>query len=227
MVKRKLTADDGFNPELVAGATFDGIFEIPHIKPPQNIITPEGFTPFSKRRYAPTNDEALCFFEMDTVFADVFRNPYAYIDEFNAFPVFIPCDNSLYRDSPLAVQVSNVYRSRAIGHFYQQHGANVYPLVRWGDERTYTTCALPEKVAFAGIEHRSPVVISTYGCIRGRDNKYHFRAGLEAMLEELEPSLVLVYGSMPDEVFAGLSGKTIFRQFPDWISRVKGCEKHG
>ena len=221
MRNRKLTADDGFNPELATGATFDGIFEIPHIDPPRHVLLPAGFTPFSKRKYVPTDNEALCFFEMDTVFADILRNPHAYIDEFKAFPLFIPSDNSLYRDSPLAVQIANIYRSRAIGHFYQRHGANVYPLVRWGDERTYTTCKLPEKVAFAGIEHHSPVVVSTYGCIRGKENKRHFRAGLEAMLDELEPSLVLVYGSMPDQVFADVSNRSEFIHYPDWTARMK------
>ncbi len=222
MAKRKLTADDGFNPELVTGATFNGIFEIPHINPPNNIITPEGFTPFSKRRYTPTDKEALCFFEMDTVFADVLQNPHSYIDEFKAFPIFVPCDNSLYRDSPLVVQIANIYRSRAIGYFYQHHGANVYPLVRWGDERTYTTCSLPEKVAFTGIEHHSPVVVSTYGCIQGKENKRHFRAGLEAMINELKPSLILVHGCMPKEVFCDLPQQSVFIQYPDWITRVKG-----
>ena len=221
MVSSKTTMDDGFNPELVRGATFDGIFEIPCISPPKNIIRPEGFTPFSKRRYAPTKHEALCFFEMDTVFADVLRNPHAYIKEFNSFSIFVPCDNSLYRDSPLTVQIANIYRSRAIGHFYQAHGANVYPLVRWGDERTYTTCALPEKIAFAGIKHNSPVVVSTYGCIQGKENKYYFRSGLEAMIEELRPSLVLVHGSMPKEVFTAVENRSEFIQFPNWISRVK------
>ncbi len=224
MTNRKITADDGFNSELVRGATFDGIFEIPRINPPKSIIRPAGFTPFSKRKYAPTNCEAICFFEMDTVFADVLRNPYTYIEEFNSFSVFVPSDNSLYRDSPLAVQVANIYRSRAIGHFYQNHGANVYPLVRWGDERTYTTCTLPEKVAFVGIEHNCPVVVSSYGCIQGKENKHHFRAGLEAMMNELEPSHVLVYGPMPEKVFAGVKGYSEFVQFPDWVSRVKGGE---
>ena len=221
MAKYKITADDGFNSELVAGATFDGIFEIPHINPPKRIITPKGFTPFSKRKYAPTNCEALCFFEMDTIFSEVLRNPHAYIDEFKAFPVFVPCDNSLYRDSLLTVQIANIYRSRAIGRYYQDHGANVYPLVRWGDERTYTTCVLPEKVAFVGIERNSPVVISTYGCIQSKENKYHFQAGLEAMIETLEPSHVFVYGSMPDNVFSNVGNQSLFIQYPNWTSRMK------
>lgn len=77
-------------------------------------------------------------------------------------------------------------------------------------------------MAFTGIETNSPVVISTYGCIQGAENKRHFKAGLEAMVKTLEPSLVLVHGPMPEMVFSGVIDKSEFIQFPDWITRVKG-----
>ncbi len=48
MKKNKI--DDGFNPELVENALFDGIFEIPHIKKPQKIIIPSDIIPFSQRK---------------------------------------------------------------------------------------------------------------------------------------------------------------------------------
>ena len=47
MLKNKI--DDGFNPELVYGAFFDGLLEIPHIKKPDNIIIPSELIPFSQR----------------------------------------------------------------------------------------------------------------------------------------------------------------------------------
>ena len=49
MVKRKANLDDGCNPELVAGAVFDGELEIPVIHAPAEIVIPSGITPFSKR----------------------------------------------------------------------------------------------------------------------------------------------------------------------------------
>ena len=42
------------------------------------------------------------------------------------------------------------------------------------------------------------------------------------MLDELEPEYVLVYGSMPDEIFANLMERTTFVQYKDWISKKKG-----
>lgn len=220
--KRKAIIDDGFNPELVEGASFCGLFGIPLIEAPHDNSIPEGFTTFTQRHRAPTNREALCSFEQDREFAEVLIEPSAFVDEFNRFFMFVPTDCSVYRNAPLAVQIGNIYKSRAIGSYYQRHGSNVWPLVRWGDERTYTTSVLPEKVAFAGIEHGSPVVISGYGCMAGVDNKVHFRAGLEAMMDTVEPSIVLVYGPMPDRVFRGVLNHAEFINFPDWTSRMKG-----
>ena len=96
--------------------------------------------------------------------------------------------------------------------------------MRWGDERTYTDAVLPEPVAFMGVPQRSVIVVSTYGCIRGGMNKNHFQAGLENMVDYLQPQLVLVHGAMPQRVFAHVLSKAEFIQFPSWITRMKAGE---
>ena len=68
MVKRKANLDDGCNPELVAGAVFDGELEIPVIHAPAEIVIPSGITPFSKREKAIGTDEAVGFFEKTLYF---------------------------------------------------------------------------------------------------------------------------------------------------------------
>lgn len=220
--KRKAIIDDGMNPELVKGADFDGVFEIPIIKAPSELIIPSGITPFTAYKRATDFSEAIGFYEMDALFADVLRHPSIYIEQFRKFSAFISPDCSLYRDAPLSVQLANVYRNRAIGHFYQQQGLYVIPQVRWGDEQTYSTAVLPEKIAFLGVEKHSIVAISSYGCISGQDNKHHFKAGLESMLLTIEPKIVLVYGSMPKCVFDDYKDLAQFVQYRDWISRKKG-----
>lgn len=222
MAKRKAMIDDGFNPELVAGARFAGIFEIPCIEAPSTIIVPDGFTPWTQRKRAPTENELLEFFEKDVDFAEVLINPKNFVEDILAFPSFTPLDNSLYRDAALAAQIGNIYRSRAIGSYYQRQGANVYPLIRWGDERTYTTCLFPEKVAFAGVERHAPVVVSSYGCYQKSQDKFHFEAGFMSMLDELEPSIVLVHGALSRELADKARIRTELHQYPDWTSRMKG-----
>lgn len=225
--KRKANLDDGCNPELVAGALFDGTLEIPIINAPQEIVIPSGITPFTEREHAVGTKDAIGFFEKDPKFAEVLIDPAAYIEDFRRFQVLIPVDCSLYVDAPLAVQVINLYRSRAIGSYYQRAGCKVYPLVRWGNELTYTPQYFHEPIAFLGIQKKGIVCIGTYGCIMSHEEKYHFAAGLDAMMQYLEPQVVLVYGAMPDSVFEEYLRYAKFVQYADWTSRVHGGDDHG
>ena len=226
MIKKskKATIDDGCNPELVAGAKFDGIMKIPVIEKPSRIIIPSGITPFSKIKYQPDLTEAIGFYENDILFADVLKDPEKYISTFRKYAAIISLDCSLYRNASPAVQVTNIYRSRAIGSYYQRRGVYVIPQIRWGNELTYTTKYFPEKVAFLGVAKHSIVAIGTYGCIKSKEDKYYFKSGLEEMLLELEPEIVLVYGPMPPSVFNDYINYTRFIQYEDWISRKHNKE---
>ncbi len=229
-LNRKATLDDGMSKELVVGADFDGYLGIPIIKKPDYYITPSEIIPFTKREKTQDNSVAIGFYEMDGEFAKILISPQDYVDEFcNKILVtpedvkkFISPDCSLYRDAPLAVQIANVYRNRAIGYYFQSKGAYVIPQIRWGNELTYTTQVLPEKVAFLGAEKHSIVAIGTYGCFQSKDDKYHFEAGLDAMMETLEPEIVLVYGSMNPKIFDQYFKYAEFHSYKDWITRQRG-----
>ncbi len=221
-MKKTANLNDGCNPELVVGAEFDGILEIPIIYSEQDLAVPENITPFTFREKAVGTEEAIGFFEKDIQFANVLQNPDEYINDFKRFHALISVDCSLYRDAPLAAQVTNLYRNRALGSFYQRNGSHVIPLIRWGNEYTYTTKYFPEKIAFLGVEKNSTVCIGTYGCIKTREDKYYFQAGLDSMLEELTPKTVLVYGAMSNSVFGNYSKYTKFITCPDWITRMHG-----
>lgn len=215
----KATIDDGCSPELVAGADFDLPLGIPIIHAPKKIIIPAGITPFSERNRADVSEEAIGFHEKDMNFADVLKAPQDFVEDFSRFKMLISPDCSLFRDAPLSIQLTNVYRNRAIGSYYQRQGINIIPQVRWGNEYTYTTNYFPDRIAFLGVEKQSIVAIGTYGCIRTKDDRYHFSAGLDAMMDFLEPKWVLVYGNMPDSIFERYKAYANFCQYPDWISR--------
>ena len=65
------------------------------------------------------------------------------------------------------------------------------------------------------------ILLIPYSSYEGKENKHYFREGLEAMLECLEPEVVLVYGAMPDSVFAPSRDATQFIHYPDWISEKR------
>lgn len=223
-ISGKNIIDDGFRADLVHTASFHGVFEIPGIKRPSEFTIPKDTIPFSQMSRTKDYSEFVVFYEHDIRFADILLSTDQYLDELRNFPGVISPDCSLYRDMPLVLQIANTYMNRAVGHYLQDQGIYVIPNIRWGDERSYTTCELPEKFAFAGIEKHSIVSVGTYGCIQSRENKHYFREGLRAMLDELEPAIVLVYGSMPDDVFREFLHRTRFILYRDWISKKKGVE---
>lgn len=211
---------DGCNPEFVQGAEFDGIFEIPIIKKPEKYLIPDNLVPFSKMEKADPKSFAVCEYENDSEFKDLIVHPDEYIKLLKKYQGFIAPDCSVYRDMPLALQITNVYRSRAIGYYFQKRGVYVIPCVRWGDERTYSKKFLPEKIAFCGVEKHSIVSVGSYGQLKDRLNRYYFEAGLDSMMEELEPEIVLVYSKMPDHIEEKYP-KTRFVEYQDWTSVVR------
>ena len=211
---------DGCNPEFVVGAEFDGIFEIPIIKKPKKYIIPEKLVPFSKMEKADKKTFAVCEYENDSEFKDLLSNPKDYVKKIKKYQGFISPDCSIYRDMPLAIQITNIYRNRAIGYYMQSKGINVIPNVRWGDERTYTTKFLPEKIAFKGVEKKSIVSIGAYGQIQNKVNRYYFLQGLDEMIKELEPKVVLVYGKLPDDVKKQYK-KVKFVEYEDYTSLIR------
>ena len=217
--KKKAIIDDGCDSRLVRDALFQLPLGIPVIKAPAEIVVPKSIVPFSQRNVIDPCDCAVGFYEMDISFSAVLRNPELYVSDFARFGAVISPDCSLYRDAPLAVQLANIYRNRAIGAYFQSKGLYVIPQIRWGNEYTYTTQYFPEKVAFLGVEKGNMVAIGTYGCSKSREDRYHLSAGLDEMIETIEPSVVLVYGPMAKEVFAPHINSTRFIQYDDWTTR--------
>lgn len=214
----KITIDEGFSNKLVEGATFIGFYDFPVVDAPRKIVVPKNIVPFSKRKYLLSDNDAICFNEYEKSFADVLRNPENYVEEFKKYVAIISTDFSLYTSAPLAVKIANLYRNHALAGYYQRQGVNVIPFIRWGSVDTFEPSINNEKLAFIGYPKHSMVAIGTYGCCKKVDDKEIFRKGLIAMLEELEPKIVLVYGAMPKDIFKDLTNKTTFYQYADWTT---------
>ena len=103
-------------------------------------------------------------------------------------------DFSLYRDMPLVMQFWNVYRSRAIGRWLQDNGINVIANIRFSDSRTY-------KTACCGIPKNGTIAIGTHGCIRIKEERSYLCKGIEYIVKELNPKIIVVYGAAPDDIF--------------------------
>lgn len=78
-----------------------------------------------------------------------------------------------------------------IGAFYQRQGIKVIPTISWAEPGTFKFC-------FDGIEKNSIVSISTIGVKRTEFSNAIWKEGVDAMLNAIEPSDIIVYGGEID-----------------------------
>ncbi|MCL2703244.1 MAG: DUF4417 domain-containing protein [Defluviitaleaceae bacterium] len=183
---------DVFKSELVKGVFLSSTYEFPIVK--KTDFKPEMAIPFEKASKCNMHDQWVHFFTHDRQFQCVWNNPKQYLEMFKRYDSVITPDYSLYRDLPIAMQIWNTYRNRAIAYWLQNNGVNIVLNVRWGDERTYA-------FAFEGIEQGGTIAVSTNGCIKNKLDRYFFKKGLAKMVETIKPDTIVNYSYTPDDIF--------------------------
>ena len=165
-----------------------------------------GLIPFTGS--GPLAGHACHFFLDDYRFERVWNRPSVYVSRLSQFPVVLTPDFSLYLDWPFSVNLWNVYRSRWLGRYWQEHGITVVPTVGWAGESSFSFC-------FQGILLGSTVAISPPD-VRSSDVLYKFLAGYREMLRQVRPAAVWSYGILPAQVRSlDISGhKPIITEFP-------------
>ena len=189
---RRANCKDTWNAFLVSEADYAGLFEIPKIQPTRYI--PNRLIPFSKAISCKDHDQWVHFFQDDYLFERVWRNPKHYLAILKRFNGIILPDFSIYRDMPLALQIWNIYRSRALGSWLQANGVKVIVNVRYGDYRTYGICC-------DGISQNSTIAVGTHGILKNKEDRNFFIEGMDSVVKTIEPSAIVVYGSAPEKIF--------------------------
>lgn len=135
--------------------------------------------------------DAFCHFFIDDYrFERVWRSPERYLNVLKKFAGALTPDFSLYTDMPMPMQRWNVYRSRAIGYYWQLSGVNVIPTVEWSTHESYEFC-------FKGIPQNSTIAVSTVGVMKRKETRELWCDGMTEAIKQLNPSLVVVYGKLP------------------------------
>jgi hypothetical protein len=181
------------------------LYGIPMLRP---TTAPEvhELVPFTSIGSRPRH--ACHFFLDDYRFERVWNRPSVYVPRLSQFPVVLTPDFSLYLDWPFSVNLWNVYRSRWLGRYWQEHGITVVPTVGWAGESSFSFC-------FQGIPVGSTVALSPPD-VRSSDVLYKFLAGYREMLRQVRPAAVWSYGILPVQVRSlDISGhKPIITEFP-------------
>lgn len=183
---------DVFHAYFVENAKYDGKLEIPFIDRETDI--PNRLISFSDSLRTDDFDQWVHFYEDDVNFERLWNRPGVYLPRLQKFKGVISPDFSLYRDMPLVMQEWNTYRNRATGHWLQSNGIKVLANVRWSDRRSFNFCCL-------GVRKHSPIAVGSHGLVKIKEERLFFKEGLEYVVNNLHPTVIVVYGAAPDEMF--------------------------
>ena len=205
--------DDGFQAYLTEGASFVGAPGIPMLMNLYNSQIPRDLLPFGKARSCENKRQYIHFYQFDNCFSSVLTATTKYIDVLKLYDGVITPDCSILIGQSRCLQEANTYMNRAVGYYLQKQGIPVIPNIRWGDESTYDFC-------FLGVPKNGIVCISTHGCLRDKELRRIFKAGIPVMLDELAPKTVLVHGFMPEEVFGEYIHRSHFVRYASEYERT-------
>ena len=139
------------------------------------------------------------------------------------FKAVLSPDFSLYTDFPKALQILSCYRRQWLGAYWQDNCIEVIPCVLWGGVDTFDFC-------FDGIPQNSIVSVSSVGIKRKPDwngrQQDIFKRGYDEMIKRVNPSRVLLYGTMVEGIDTNITVKIpsyydLRRPYLDKLKAVK------
>lgn len=205
--------NDSFQAFLVSNAKFTATEEYPIISKDMVAQTvPQKVIPFSKaiNYRGDLTDTFICTYEADSLFERVRKNPRKYLHFFERTAGLIGFDYSIHTDMPIIKQKTQINDNLSLTYYFGENGIPIIPNIRCGVEEL-----LPEFIS--AIPKHSLIAIGVHGFIKYRFEKYEWYCFLEKVLQELEPSAVVVYGALNDVIFDTFKEKYKFFFYTPWI----------
>lgn len=178
---------------------------------PHNLISYEDAKHIFKTKFNKESDffvDAFVHFYIDDQKFDgtrdgIWNNPYKALDIIRHFAGAITPDFSTNADFPDAIKRYNTFRMRAFGHWLISNNVTVINNARWGTIETWDYC-------FDGIPLNSIISIGTVASgLHKLENRPQFEAGLHRLVEIIQPSIIIVYGSSKYSIFEELQQQGI------------------
>ena len=191
--------NDAYNLDLIdLDNSTNDFWQMPVIN--NDNFIPDDIIGFNYAKSSKQHNVGIHFYLDDYQFERIWNKPEDYIDILKQYECIFSPDFSLYLDMPTPMKIWNIYRSRQIGRFYQSKGIKVIPTISWAEKETF-------EFAFKGIPKGSIVSISTIGVKRNKEALKIWQDGVSAMIEEIEPSTILVYGGKLDYDYGDIQVK--------------------
>ena len=177
---------ENLNKRIYPGA---GVYRIPELKAAEFPVDHWISFNFAKGCEEPEK-HGIHFFVDDYQFMRLWKTPDAYTEMLQKFQAVCTPDFSTYVDFPLAIQIYNHYRKHWLGAYWQECGIKVIPTISWSDESSFDWC-------FDGEPSDGMVAVSTVGTQGSQIAAQYFENGYNEMKRRLNPSQIVLYGSIP------------------------------
>ena len=125
------------------------------------------------------------FFVDDYRFNGIYENPERTFERYSQYAFLLSPDFSTYTDMPLWRQLESVAKNRWVGSYWQSRGKIVIPTISWGLAQTFDFC-------FDAVENNAIIAVGMIGC---KHTKVQFMRGYNAMLEKINPSQIICFGT--------------------------------
>ena len=163
----------------------------------------------------------ICFFESDETFERVRRNPRRYLNFFKRTAGIIGFDFSVHSDMQVIKQKSQMNDNLSLNYFYGKQGVKLIPNIRCGIDEL-----IPEYLET--IPKYSLIAVGTHGFIKTSQERCEWYCFLEKLIKEIEPKVIIVYGTLPGKIFDNMKNKQKFVFYDSWIAkRVKEVSSYG
>ncbi|MCR5670592.1 MAG: DUF4417 domain-containing protein [Butyrivibrio sp.] len=139
----------------------------------------------TRRNETETNKSSgVHFFIDDYRFNGIYDHPERSLEKLSQYAFLLTPDYSTYADMDLWRQLESVAKNRWCEAYWQSKGRLVIPTISWSTSRAF-------EFFCDGVEYGSAVAIGMIGC---KKNRLGFMRGYSAMLERINPSVILCFG---------------------------------
>lgn len=214
--------DDSFNAFLIDKAELTDNEGYPKIRkdmisnqPPLDIITfKESLRiPKDKRK-----DYYVCTYSPDKTFMRILNHPKRYIKYFQQFAGIIGFDFSIHSDMPPIIQKQQMNNNLSLTYFYGNNNILTIPNIRTG-------CNYISQEFYEAISKNTLVAVGTHGFIKNNTQRYEWYYCLSEIIEKLNPSGIIVYGTLRGKIFDRIKKAVPIYQYDSWAEKKYKKEK--
>ena len=178
---------DVFHSWMLVGAEYVGPLQMPKLAP--IYACPNKVVAFSDAMRPEFNDydRWVHFFEDDDILNRFWNNPRAYLKKLRKFQGVFGLDYSVGWNFPSPVKYYNHFRNSACTFWLQQQGIPTVPQAR---------CEATDYVSvLAGFPRHSTLAIGARAMVRRTDDRKTLKTSVKLIVDYLEPTNLLWYGS--------------------------------